>query len=246
MVSLNIEPQSIMIEEAEAAKYSKILESQLTVQTVRMTNSMSRNDEISTVCVTDSGEIGVCKIEADGDCLFSAISHQLKSEKIGSDAHKSNTSVLRNDCVGFMKNNLPKYERDIRQRIQEKFPEQKNIEFEDCGKFLDHCLSKRSNWCGSECLKVLSDMLSINILIFNEKGCSYFFQQFRPEFDRTIMIAFRIADRSNEDISNANRNHYDSVVKVQANIIAELVHTSTTNFLKLNAMKGTDFVTISD
>lgn len=141
-----------------------------------------------------------------------------------------------------MKNNLDKYERDIRDRIQKKFSGKSNLTLEDCGKFLDEHLSKNSSWCGSETFKALADMLKINILVFSEKGCVYFANLFEPKFDRTVMIAFRIADTLNADISNRNRNHYDSVVKVETNTITTSVHDLITKYLKSSALKASDSV----
>lgn len=149
-----------------------------------MMNSTNRNGEITKICIIKSGDqIGVCEMGADGNCLFSAICHQLKSVSRGSEALKLNTSESRSDCVEYMKNNLDKYERDIRDRIQEKFPGKINLTLEDCGKFLDEHLSKNSSWRGSETFKALADMLKINIVVFSEKGCVYSANPFEPKFD---------------------------------------------------------------
>lgn len=85
----------------------------------------------------------------------------------------------------------------------------------------------------------------MNIVVFTEKGCVYFATKFEPKFDRTIMIAFRIANPLNEDMSNANRNH-DSVVKVETNIFTTVVHDLITKYLKSNALKASDSVIIVD
>lgn len=247
LVALTIEPISSTNEEAEFTKYSKVLRSQLMIQGVKMVNSTSRNGEITKICVIDSGdEINVCEMKADGNCLFFAISHQLKSVRSGSEAHKINMTELRSDCVEYMKNNLEKYERYIRDRIQEKFPGKSKVTLEDCGTFLDEHLPKNSSWCGSETLIALTDMLKINIVVFTEKGCVYFATKFEPKYDRTIMIAFRIANPLNVDISNANRNHYDSVVKVETDTITKLVHDLVTKYLKSSALKASDSVIIVD
>lgn len=83
LVALTIEPIP-NTNEAEFTKYSNVLRSQLLVQCVKMKNSTSRNGEIAKICVIESGdEISVCEMEADGNCLFSAISHQLKSVRSG-------------------------------------------------------------------------------------------------------------------------------------------------------------------
>lgn len=234
-------------EEAVFAEYSKIFESQLVVQSIKMMNSTKRNDEHTEICAIGSEDkISVCKIEKDGNCLFSAISHQIESVKSGSEAHKLSTTKLRGDCVEYMKNNLQKYERDICYRIQEKFPDKQNLSLEECGKFIDDHLSKNGSWGGTETLEVLKDMLELNILIFNEKGCVYFAHQFESKFQRTIMIAFRISDPLKNDISNANRNHYDSVAKVERKLITSLANDLIKAYLKSSSLQASDSVILVD
>lgn len=93
LVGLTIEAIPSAYEEAEFTEYSKVLISQLMVQGVKMMNSTSRNGEITKTCVIESGDqIGVCEMGADGNCLFSAICHQIKSVRSGSEALKLNTS----------------------------------------------------------------------------------------------------------------------------------------------------------
>lgn len=150
-------------------------------------------------------------MKKDGNCLFSAISHQISGVKNGSDEHIHNTKKLRNDCFEFIRSNFDEFRRNISDRISEKIPKKKNPTYEDCTIFLDECVSKDGKWCGSETLKALTIMLKSNIVVFNEKGSVYFAHKFQPEFDQTFMIAFRIANPLIPNLTNTNRNHYDMI-----------------------------------
>lgn len=164
--------------------------------------------------------------------------------KNGSDEHIQNTKKLRNDCSEFIRSNLDEFRRDIYNRISEKNPNKENPTNEDCTIFLDECVSKNGKWCGAETLKALTIMLKSNIVVFNEKGNIYFAYQFRPEFDQTLMIAFRITNPLNSDLTNTNRNHYDSVVDVETHTITKVAHDLINKYLKSKALNASEIISI--
>lgn len=97
---------------------------------------------------------------------------------------------------------------------------------------MDQYFTKPTWWIGTETLKAVSLMLEINILVFTETGNTYFAHRFNPHFGRTLIIFFRISDSSNNDLSNAKKNQYGSVIKVDKNIVSEFVNDLIQKYLK--------------
>lgn len=128
MISQNnttIEP--VIESQTTTCDNTKILSAQMIVQTIKMLNSKTKYEETTSIFTIESNdEITVCEMEKNGNCLFSAISHQVKGMKNGTAEHMQFTDELRNECVEFIRSNLDEFERDICSRIIEKFPEMKN------------------------------------------------------------------------------------------------------------------------
>lgn len=201
------------------------LETQMIVQNVRMANSIIQNAETEKDCdiILNSSAIDVvkvCKIAGDGNCLFSAASHQLYGKKINSDEHKQSAIQIRNDVVTHIKDNLSQYEHDIKGRIFERYPGRIITDMKkDCIWYIDRFLALKTSYGGTESLKAISIIHKVNLIVFCEKGNAYFAYDYNPEYQRCIMIAFRITS-SEGDISNTNRKHYDSAVKINKKIIS--------------------------
>lgn len=70
---------------------------------------------------------------------------------------------------------------------------------------------------GSESIKALSTIHSVNILIFNESGIHYFPLGFNSNFKRTIFMAHRFHAKSTV------LNHYDSPVEINMVILCDCV-----------------------
>lgn len=233
-----IPTDSIPEKSEEFTNLTNILKSQITVQNIKIGNSIIINNENISTCKLESGhKIHAINLQRDGNCLFSAAAHQLNFVKVGSDEHKSLTKELRRDCVMHMKNNIEFYKKDIEQRILEKNPEKNVFSSEDYTAFFDNYLSKDNKWGGAETIRAIVMMFQVNIIVFNEKGSVYFARLFDLNHNRTIMIAFRIADPLNEDTSNKNRNHYDSVAKVENNIISLSADNLIKDYLKSCSLK---------
>lgn len=225
LVALEIQPVIQNIDEpndklnAEFTSYVNSLQTQVKLQKIKMISSVISNGERQKTCEIQLDSkvlsIEVSEIARDGNCLFSAVSHQLDDFKIGSIDHTLASSKLRMDTIAHIKENLSLYERDIKGRIYEQSPKNRIY---DVSKryieFLDEFLAKDGFWAGSESLKAIAVMMQTNIIVFNEKGDVYFGNKYDPNYKRSIMIVFRITDHQNNDLSNSNRNHYDSVSKV--------------------------------
>lgn len=229
LVKLEIEPVIQNIEEKlndEFTSYMENLRTQLKLQKIKMISSVIINGETQRTCeiYLDSKEsnIEVSETAPDGNCPFSAISHQLADLKIGSPEHTLASNRLRKDTVTHIKENLHLYELDIKGRFYERSSEKKIYDFpKRCEIFLDESLASDGFWGGIESVKAIARMMETNIIIFNEKGEVNFGNRYDPNYKRSIMVAFRITDHQNNDLSNSNRNHYDSVTKVCDQIISE-------------------------
>lgn len=67
-------------------------------------------------------------------------------------------------------------------------------------------------------------MHGVNILIINEKGRDFRFvpHGFDDRLTQTIVLAFRLTNEQMGHASNENRNHYDSVVRIEQNDIFDM------------------------
>lgn len=229
-VKLDIEPVSAMNDDANdnPEDYSSSLSKQMYIQNIKMTNSITQNGENKAECEIalhsqeSTRKIGICEMPKDGNCMFHAISHQLYRCKIGSPNHNETSIKLRMDVVDHIKNNTAMFTNAIKGRIYEIDPTRKIINLqEEINFFLVHHLGRDRYFGGSETLQACSNMFRINIVIFNEKDEANMSPYFNPEFQDTIMIAFRLfANNSKEKFCNLDRNHYDSVVTLDNNIIS--------------------------
>lgn len=96
-----------------------------------------------------------------------------------------------------------------------------NIE-EECKSYLNKQLPKKTCWGGMETLKAVSNIYSENILICNENESCFYFNRFKHEFGRTIILAYRLASIEATKPEKLLRNHYDSVSMISQNDIFDL------------------------
>lgn len=219
------------IPDGEAANPNPLsieLRKQMYIQNMKMKNSVFQNNETKTECEVSfevgestiiSAIIDVCKIQPDGNCLFSAVTHQLYGCKIDSPEHTEKTQELRFKVVDHIRNNISSYNFELKGRIYEKYGKIDKSELN--GRFIQYLdvISIDGRWAGNESLVAMSDMMQKNIVIFNEKIHATVATKFDPTKKETIMLAFRLGVHSSEDLSNLNRNHYDSVVAINSDDI---------------------------
>lgn len=219
--------------------YVDSLRTQLKLQSVKMVSSAIGNGEMKKTCEIKLGSkascIEICETSKDGNCLFSAICHQINYLKIESTQHKLATSKLRMDAVAQIKENISLYEHDIEGRVS-------GQSSETYINFLDEFLASDGFWGGSESLRAIAVMMEMNIIIFNEKGEVYFGNHFDQHYKRAIMIAYRITDRKKNDLSNSNRNHYDSVTKVSDKDILKTAKILMENAFKFHSVETKNVV----
>lgn len=214
-------------EDAEIKPLSSELKKQMYIQDMKMRNSIVQNNETKTECEVNFGVgdsvisaiIDVINIPADGDCVFSAVTHQLYGKKIGSLEHDEKTQELRLRIVDHIRNNISVYTHVLKGRVYEKYGKIGIHELSDrFNQYLED-LSLKGHWSGNESLMAISDMLQKNIVIFNEKIDANMVASFDTNKRETIMLAFRLKNQSLVDLSNVNRNHYDSVVAINSDDI---------------------------
>lgn len=203
----------------------KLFKAQITLQCVKMTNTVLQNEESSDDCECEItpkliAQIKVCKIPADGDCLIGAAVHQIYHVKVNSDDYKNHVIQLRKNIVNHIRDNMQLYERDLMNRIYTKYAK-KEIKSTDeaCQKFLNGYLSQPGHWCGSESMKAISELFKTNIVIFSERGEVYFGYPFDSSFKNVLMFSYRLSSQVNSSEQIVERNHYDSVIKLDDSVI---------------------------
>lgn len=80
--------------------------------------------------------------------------------------------------------------------------------------FLNNELPKQGVWGGSESLGAISEIYRINIVVFNEKGSPILPNDFQPDYNRSVCLAYRLLRGSKTE-----RNHYDSISEVENDVL---------------------------
>lgn len=78
-------------------------------------------------------------------------------------------------------------------------------------------LAKDGTYGGAETIKVASQILKVNIVVFNESEKCRFYFDFNSKYERTIVIAYRLKQLADE----SSWNNYDSIAGVGEHIIFE-------------------------
>lgn len=82
---------------------------QMTIQTIKMSNSAALNDEKSFTFSNVHLQVKVGVTKPDGNCLFSSISHQLSLTVLDTITHEKNAKKLRQDVVTHIRSNIKDY-----------------------------------------------------------------------------------------------------------------------------------------
>lgn len=181
--------------------------------------------EITYVLAKAPRKLAVVCIPGDGNCLFSALAHQLWMHKIKSKGHKQSTKELRAEVVEHILNpeHFAMYEHRLRDRVynlSEKSGEKINDLEKECKFFVRHILSKPRTWGGAETLLAVSVLYSTNVFVFNENGSCTKIKKAGQNNNRSIAVAFRIGlNEQGEEI----HNHYDSVCEIGSSELYNVV-----------------------
>lgn len=210
--------------------------------------NVSINKEDASECEVEmiAGEISkirVCEIPGDGNCLFGATVHQHFHLKVGSDEYKQRTVELRGEVVAHIRSNLKRYERTILDRIFKKHRNDKNsskTSEEQCEEFLSNYLSKENHWGGSETITAISELLKVNVIVFDEWGDVRFGNSFNLLHQSVITLAYRVSKKINrrDNPNDIHRDHYDSVVKLSDDVLFKSTSILMKNHSKMCSLKN--------
>lgn len=167
----------------------------------------------------------VAEVPADGNCLFGALIHQLNRPELKSSEHSRMAVNLRADVVAYIKQNVDSFEHELKGAVLNENEGKKcrNMK-KKCTDFLFNELPKQSQFGGIESLKAVREMKGVNILIINEHGTGYFSPcSFDKGLDQTVVLAYRLKHKTSQvNVSNIDRNHYDSVVRMEQSDVYDL------------------------
>lgn len=194
-------PSSIKQQPLNATHF---LYQQFTAQNLKLTRATMTNNETKRfVAVKIDGRtvnLNTIEIKKNGNCLFASMAHQLYFVKTNSKTHDNLTAKLRSDVVQHILKNFDEYKRAIEIDFGE-------VDKEEAGKeYISTDLSKHGEWGGSESLLALTNMFKVNILIFRENGPFTFSFGFNRNFDRTVLLAYRIGGF--DENGEPKYNHY--------------------------------------
>lgn len=215
--------------DAQLIKIYRQISDQLTLvyRSATVHKNMVENVEIHLDDVAEM--IGVIKIEPNGECLFSALSHQLFRHNVVSDEHRQCTKKLRHDVCEHINYNFEAFKHELQGRVYDK---KSTVDIDDLEKecrTILHQLKKQQCWGGSETLKCVSELYSVNIAIFNEVGDCFMVNNIDSDFAKTLLLCYRI-DQAECGLQ-VNRNHYDSIYDIDLNVVYTVAKKCVHEFL---------------
>lgn len=182
--------------------------------------------------------MGVCEIPMDGNCLLNAVCHQLHRLEIERKQHKAAMDKLRKDVVDHIENNMPNmpvYSFIMKDRIYQTNPAMKKIvDLEKETKCFLEKLSKDKYWGGYESLHAISNIHKKNIIIINENDEPNMILEFTSNFNESMII-----------FMNSIRNHYESVVNIDSQVIIALSNEIIDKQMKSH-ISGNDIIEIEN
>lgn len=187
--------------------------------------------------------LDLAKISPDGNCLFSALAHQMIKCQVNSEEHKQSAGQIRAEVVNYIRNDLSLFEHELKGAIyHEKSIKGENGKIGDFETesldFLANFLSKNSYWGGSESIKAVSLQYKVNILLFNENDAIYFANSFQSEYTATLLLAYRLDPHFDAfGSSGSRRNHYDSVTSIDTEHMIQISGAMASRASK-NLMEG--------
>lgn len=203
--------------------------SQINKMVAATLNNADNYDPMDILIGEEVRHVSVAHTDGDGNCLPSALAHQLFKHPIGSEAHIAKTAALRSSVVDHIlqPKNFSRYRMSVEEHMKDI-----NITVScqnECENFVRNNLSRSGQWMGLETLKAVSDIYAVTIIVFNEGAQCYAIRGQAPDYDRSIVIAYRMTLDQNDTFVY---NHYDSVVDVDActlhdsaNIITKRYHS---------------------
>lgn len=205
-------------DEVHSESVLRAMYDQISDQMSRMKGVCDKNYEqlesMKFMCMEQLSESQIALIEKNGNCLFTAIAHQIFGAQLKSDELDYQSKEPRADVVAFIKANMSLFKWYMLGSIYAKNPtEEIKDQNKACERYLLK-LSKDRYWAGMEAVRAISMIRNVNILVINEKGDSAYPCGFQNNCNQTIIIAYKFAVGSEE-----KRDHYDSVIYVDPEIM---------------------------
>lgn len=188
----------------------KQLADQIGVMTTAVLVNSENQESMQAQLENDTIYVTCAKIQADGNCMFGSLAHQLHQYPINSDDHHNATKKLRAEVVEYILDpqNFASFQFILQDRVYDiKSKNQIEDMATECKMYVRHVLSRESqsnSWGGQETLKAVSEIYRVNIITINENGTC------------VIAIAWRTGFIQN---GKEIRNHYDSISDISANDI---------------------------
>lgn len=227
---------------------------QISSQSLKMTEICMKYDDAMTtmnfefndkICMLD-----VARIKGDGQCLFSTLAHQLHGAKIDSEEHEKAAAQIRAEVIAYIQRNLTIFEHDIKGCIYHERSKRmkKPVKIKDYEKeaneFLTKHLSKKTYWGGAESIKAVSSIYEVNILIICENSSVYFVNGFDSQFNRSLLLAYRLNSQHDRPNTGGPRNHYDSGINIHSSNLVEISDSLAS--IAFNQSKSQEPISIED
>lgn len=183
----------------------------------KMNFQLSKQPEIRSLSIVTT--------RGDGNCLYSALAHQLFGNAINSQAHANETKKLRSAVVDhiLLPENFLFFEFALQERVKEIKNEDSITDYTtECKLYVRHVLSRSGKFGGLESIKAVSDMHKVNVLVFDENDSCYIIRGSAKNYNRTILIAYRSTINA---AGEKNRMHYDSISDIDSKSIFASVDT---------------------
>lgn len=220
----------------EVDAISSMLYTQLSGQiahmmTVALQNSDSQEQMYFNLTDNAPKKLTIATIAKDGNCLFSALAHQLEQHRINGKAHKSATEKLRHDVCEYILNNYSSFDfaHHLKNRVYE-LKNKKDIDNVDreCKLFVSLYLRQNGNHGGAETVHAVSQMKKVNIVVFNEDGPCHMPANINENYNRTVCLAYQRARNEKGEVLS-HRNHYGSVCDINSAILYDAARIIANN-----------------
>lgn len=244
--------EMLTINEPEGTNLESIIFKQISIHLINLTTSKSNEatESMTFYCEDEEHVLQAVDVPEDGDCMFSAIAHQLNGVKVTQNDKLMLACDLRAKVTVHLADNIPTYKNDLLVIVYKNVQKVGKIKDEDiddeCKKAVE-ILKKTGEWGGNETLRAVISLYQVNILIVTEYGECYFIDGFDISLTKTIIIAYKLKRNIQKTryLSNIYRNHYQSVVSMEHETILSIAKVISTKMeTKFNSITPTNEIIV--
>lgn len=149
-------------------------------------------------------------IPKDGNCLYTAIVHQLYGNDNDLPEIMNLSKKLRAQIVAYISENFSTFKLALEQHVFDEFRVDSDDTEEKCKEIISK-LSRDGCWGGHESLVAATMLFNINILIVYEGGYFIYNEPFDMNRKRTILLAYR------KNKNSIQHTHYESILHINQN-----------------------------